>query len=415
MFHRKTFGLILVGALVVCAAVAALAQANSDGHFPVTVSRALAAAGTSLRIDSGGFMSTRSGDWYALQAHAHDLESRGLLFAAAQEFFRAADAALAKKDEVMHASLFAEFGRVQLRTGDLRGAKWALETADARLEATGQPNERAGVWLLRGNVAKALGQYAESTAHIQKALAWFQKVGDKKGEGRAHAAECDLLQLQRKLASAHASCHRALALQPVGHVDRARTEKTLGLVYFFANDLQKAVTTHMSALKGLKELSRDDDVLWLREMIIDDQATILEGANAPADVYTPLVNELTQIAEQLESAPEVLWWRVSDARLRLADMERKRKNFAQAEANLKKGMDAFRSRPAGFEEVPDYATLFELKGLLARDQGDMAGAHAAMSKALEIIESIVGSDNVDVEMLREEVAALKIQDTLIQV
>lgn len=401
-------GLLLLG-------IAAVAHNSPSVDVSAPFSQAFAIVGPlltsspatpSAAVLAADHLHGSSGSFAELRAKAQALELGGTPYSAAIEFFRAADKALAVGREDVHAALMAEYGRVSLSIGDLRSAKWALELADERLRATGQEDSRPAVWLLRGDEAKAAGRYADSTGLIQKALTYFEKVGDLDGVARASAAECDLLQLQRELEPASKACARALALQPVGHPDRPLTEKAAGLTAFFHNDLQRAVGLHMSAHKGFRAQGREDDAFWMRELILDDQAGVLEAAQGPADVYTPLVNELVQLVARLEAAPEVLWWRVSDARLRLADMQRKQQKYGEAEQNLQLSVSAFQRRPLGFEEVPDYATLFEFAGLLARDRGDLLGAQAALGKAKAVLERIVGPANTDVHMLEQEILAL---------
>lgn len=420
MFNRKSLALVCCGCLLLgLAAVAYHGAQPSTAVAPFAVdvaapfSQALAVVGPLLTSPgaSSGFLPTgagsSSGSVAELESRAQQLEEAGKYHSASLEFFRAGDKALAAGNEGEHARLMGEHGRVLLKVGDLKGAKWALDLADQRLQATGQAAARAGVLLLRGNEAKSAGRYAEATALIHQALTAFEKVRDPAGVARAHAADCDLLQLQRLLEPASAACARALAMQPAGHPDRPETERISGLVAFFGSDMQRAVALHMSAYKGFRAQRRELEASWLREFIIDDQAAILENAaQGHKDVYTPLINELVQLALRLESASEVVWWRVSDARLRLADLQRKQGLFADAEESLRRALRAFQSRPAGYELVPDYATLYEFEGLLARDRGDLHGAQEALSKCKAILEPIVGPDNLDVHMLEQEIQAL---------
>jgi tetratricopeptide (TPR) repeat protein len=153
-------------------------------------------------------------------------------------------------------------------------------------------------------------------------------------------------------------------------------------------------------------MQRWSEADWLREYVLDDEVALLADSNASADEYTPLAAELQQLIDKLLAAREPVWWRVSDARLRLADMYRKQHRFAEAEKAVSAALDAFQRRPAGYERVPDYATIFELAGVLAREQGKTDRAVEEFSEALRILEGCTDAKNMDVRYLRDEIKEL---------
>ena len=162
----------------------------------------------------------------------------------------------------------------------------------------------------------------------------------------------------------------------------------------------------MSAHAGLKALQRWSEADWLREYVLDDEVAILAESNGTADEYGPLAAEMQELIDKLLAASEPIWWRVSDARLRLADMYRKQQRFEAAEAAVGAALEAFQRRPAGYEKVPDYATIFELAGVLAREQGKTERAVEEFSEALRILEGCTDSKNMDVRYLRDEIKEL---------
>ena len=58
------------------------------------------------------------------------------------------------------------------------------------------------------------------------------------------------------------------------------------------------------------------------------------------------------------------------------------------------------------DEVPDYATIFELAGVLAREQGKTDRAVEEFSEALRILEGCTDAKNMDVRYLRDEIKEL---------
>jgi tetratricopeptide (TPR) repeat protein len=180
----------------------------------------------------------------------------------------------------------------------------------------------------------------------------------------------------------------------------------LGLIYYFAGDPRRAHGVHSSAQLGFEASRRWSEADWLREYILDDEVAILADKNASAEEYVPLSAEMKQLIDKLVAASEPIWWRVSDARLRLADMYRKQQRFTEAEEAVSAALEAFQRRPAGYEKVPDYATIFELAGVLAREQGKTERAVEEFSEALRILEGCTDAKNMDVRYLREEIKEL---------
>lgn len=359
------------------------------------------------RIAAAGGAAGKLGPLRALQATAAIYESRGEFTLALGNLHAALALSPAQRAD---ASLRIDLARVHLRLGDTQQARAALEIANGVLghgserweffsELDRSPQE---VWTLLGDVAKAEGQYDTARSYYDAA----RRGSDVSERARLDAMVCDVLQLQRKLASARRKCENALVLQPVGHPDRPMTERVLGLVYFFGGEPRRALATHSSAVRGLEQQRRHLDARWLREYVIDDEASLLEEENATAEAYAPLSARLLELIEELESG-EPVWWRISDAKLRAADLYRKQGRFAEAEAAVAESLAAFQRRPAGYDKVPDYATIFELSGLLAREQGNNDRALAEFSEALRILEGCTDAKNLDVRYLQEEIADLE--------
>jgi tetratricopeptide (TPR) repeat protein len=310
------------------------------------------------------------------------------------------------------ASLRVDSGRLLLKLGDLAGAQSMLEQAAEAMQnrrdtlAYRFPSElnkpMSDVWTVLGGVAKATGRYLDARQYYEAAI----QNADTIEHARLEAALCDVLQLQRHLGSARKRCEAALRLQPVGDPDRPATQRVLGLIYYFAGDPRRAKGVHSSAQAGLEALQRWNEADWLREYVLDDQVAILADSNATAEEYTPLAAEMQELIDKLVSAKEPIWWRVSDAWLRLADMYRKQQRFAEAEEAVSAALEAFQRRPAGYEKVPDYATIFELAGVLAREQGKTERAVEEFSEALRILEDCTDAKNMDVRYLRDEIKEL---------
>jgi tetratricopeptide (TPR) repeat protein len=310
------------------------------------------------------------------------------------------------------ASLRVDSGRLLLKLGDLAGAQSMLEQAAEAMQnrrdtlAYRFPSElnkpMSDVWTLLGGGAKATGRYLDARQYYEAAI----QNADTIEHARLEAALCDVLQLQRHLGSARKRCEAALRLQPVGDPDRPATQRVLGLIYYFAGDPRRAKGVHSSAQAGLEALQRWNEADWLREYVLDDQVAILADSNATAEEYTPLAAEMQELIDKLVSAEEPIWWRVSDAWLRLADMYRKQQRFAEAEEAVSAALEAFQRRPAGYEKVPDYATIFELAGVLAREQGKTERAVEEFSEALRILEDCTDAKNMDVRYLRDEIKEL---------
>jgi len=325
------------------------------------------------------------------------------LQAAQTQLEAAVEQAAAAKERHLLAAVQVDLGRVLLKRGDLRGAALVLEEAGQQTGIKpGQVGVSAGdVWRARGDVAKAAGRYEEASSAYAAAR---KQAEDPDDVARINAAECDLLQLQRKLGAARVRCERSLARQTLGHPERPATLKTLGLIYYFGGEQKRALGLHTRAKEAYEALGNRVEAAWMREFAIDDESALLEDEDP--STLSPLIAELEQLLQDLLAAgEETLWWRVSDCQLRLADLYRKQRRFEAAENAVKEGLAAFQRRPAGWERVPDYATIFELQGLLARDQGRLKECREHLSKSLEVLEGIIGL-SVDVTYLKEEIAGL---------
>jgi len=349
----------------------------------------------------------------ALQAAAALGETRGEFAEALRNLEAARLLCTGHSDAI--ASLRVDSGRLLLKLGDLSGAQSMLElAADAMKNRRDTqvyrfPSELnkpiSDVWTLLGGVAKASGKYLDARQYFEAAI----QNADSIEHARLEAALCDVLQLQRHLGAARKRCEAALRLQPVGDPDRPATQRVLGLIYYFAGDPRRAKGVHSSAHAWLETFQRWSEADWLREYVLDDEVAILADRNATADEYAPLAAELQQLIDKLVSASEPIWWRVSDARLRLADIYRKQQRFGDAEEAVSAALDAFQRRPAGYEKVPDYATIFELAGVLAREQGKTERAVEEFSEALRILEGCTDAKNMDVRYLRDEIKELSEQ------
>jgi len=346
----------------------------------------------------------------ALQAAAGLGETRGDFADALRNLDAARLLCTGHSDAI--ASLRVDSGRLLLKLGDLEGAQSMLQLAADYMQnrrdtrAYRFPSElnkpMSEVWTSLGGVAKATGKYMDARQYYEAAI----QNADTIEQARLEAALCDVLQLQRHLGAARKRCETALRLQPVGDPDRPATQRVLGLIYYFAGDPRRARGVHLSAHAGLKALQRWSEADWLREYVLDDEVAILAESNGTADEYGPLAAEMQELIDKLLAASEPIWWRVSDARLRLADMYRKQQRFEAAEAAVGAALEAFQRRPAGYEKVPDYATIFELAGVLAREQGKTERAVEEFSEALRILEGCTDSKNMDVRYLRDEIKEL---------
>jgi len=348
----------------------------------------------------------------ARQGLAQMLEKQGRFEAAAKEYGLAAKAAEEIEDKFMRGSFLSDEARCHLKRGAIIDAEKALEGAADGFDLynTNQPPIPAGtdktrgdVWLLKGNLLKARGKYTEAASMFKKARS---SSSGRDGRARVNAAECDLLQLQRNLPAAIVACERALANQPKWHGERPATLRTLGLIYYFTGDTEHALSTHTNGWEALKKSGNDYEARWTREYIIDDLAALQEHNEEPTKNLDPLIAELHELLAHLEQSEEKLWWRISDARLRLADLLRRQEKWADAESMIESSLVAHQQRPDGWDEVPDYATIFELGGLTARDQENFAKSRYHFSRALEILEPLVGKNSLDVQYLYEEIDEL---------
>merc|ERR1719224_375739 len=91
----------------------------------------------------------------------------------------------------------------------------------------------------------------------------------------------------------------------------------------------------------------------------------------PEEKYSPIIRKLENLVEKLDAAEEAIWWRRSDAKLRLADLLRRAHRYDEAQAMREASLANFERRP-NFATIPDYATFFEFDASLARDTGDLA-------------------------------------------
>jgi len=348
----------------------------------------------------------------ARQGLAQMLEKQGRFEAAAKEYGLAAAAAKEIDDKFMQGSFHSDEARCHLKRGAVIDAEKALVGAADGFELynTNQPpippgtdKTRGDVWLLKGNLLKTRGKFVEAASMFKKARS---HSSGRDGRARVNAAECDLLQLQRNLPAALVACERALANQPRDHAERPSTQRTLGLIHYFTGDTERALSTHTNGWESLKKIGNDFEARWMREYIIDDLAALQEHAEEPTSKLDPLIAELRGLLAHLEQSDEKLWWRISDARLRLADLFRRQEKWSEATSFIESALVAHQQRPDGWDEVPDYATIYELGGLTARDQHDYAKARAQFSRALEILEPIVGKNSLDVQYLIEEVGEL---------
>merc|ERR1719333_1551637 len=121
--------------------------------------------------------------------------------------------------------------------------------------------------------------------------------------------------------------------------------------------------------------------------------------------YGPVIQKLQSLVEKLDAAEEAVWWRRSDAKLRLADLMRRAQRYEEAQVMRKASLADFERRP-NFATIPDYATFFEFDASLARDTGDLASQREALIKCAEVLRKIVGDDNADVQYLNLEIESL---------
>merc|ERR1719335_80532 len=126
---------------------------------------------------------------------------------------------------------------------------------------------------------------------------------------------------------------------------------------------------------------------------------------APNEGDALVIRKLQSLVEKLDAAEEAVFWRRSDAKLRLADLMRRAHRYDEAQAMRKASLADFERRP-NFAMIPDYATFFEFDASLARDTGDLASQKAALVKCAEVLRKIVGSENADVKYLDLEIELL---------
>merc|ERR1719231_1245490 len=143
-------------------------------------------------------------------------------------------------------------------------------------------------------------------------------------------------------------------------------------------------------------------------MIADDDGSMIEQQNdtaEPPEKYAAIIEKMESLVEKLDAAEEAVWWRRSDAKLRLADLLRRAQRYEEAQVMRKASLADFERRP-NFAMIPDYATFFEFDASLARDTGDLAGHRAALVKCADVLRKIVGEENADVQYLNLEIESL---------
>merc|ERR1719231_1092503 len=143
-------------------------------------------------------------------------------------------------------------------------------------------------------------------------------------------------------------------------------------------------------------------------MIADDDGSMIEQQNdtaEPPEKYAAIIEKMESLIKKLDASEEAVWWRRSDAKLRLADILRRAQRYEEAQELRKASLADFERRP-NFAMIPDYATFFEFDASLARDTGDLARQREALMKCAEVLRKIVGDDNADVQYLNLEIESL---------
>jgi len=333
-------------------------------------------------------------------------EARGKFDSAEKEF--SAGSAVATPAE--RTTLLLSLARVLQKKGDFPTSQKHVMAADeaAKTAPMAQRHRlRAEAWLQMGVLKQLEGKYDKSHEMNEKARKAFAMANDIDGVFRADIAECDRLQYSRQLLSARAKCLQVLKMMPKDHPERPTAEKVLGMVYYFQAQPQLAKAAHTNAYRGYLAQGREYDAAWLEEMISDDEGSLIEQNETavPEEQYAPVIRKMQALVASLDAAEEAVWWRRSDAKLRLADLLRRAHRYEEAQAMRKASLADFARRP-NFEMIPDYATFFEFDASLARDTGDIASQRKALVKCAEVLRKIVGNDNADVQYLDLEIEAL---------
>merc|ERR1719440_2522465 len=333
-------------------------------------------------------------------------ESRGLFDSAEKEY--AAGSAAAKSAEP-RAQLLINLARVLQKKGDFPTAqKHVTEAEEAAKTAPLSQRQRlrAEAWLQMGILKQLEGKYEKSAELLEKARKTFGAAGDVDGVYRADIAECDRLQYARQLLSARAKCLQVIKSMPKDHSERPSAEKVLGMVYYFQAQPELAKAAHTNAYRGYIAQGRDYEAAWVEEMIADDEGSMIEQTNtSEPEKYAPIIKKLQSLIEKLDATEEAVWWRRSDAKLRVADIMRRAQRYEEAQAMRKASLADFERRP-NFATIPDYATFFEFDASLARDTGDLASQREALIKCADVLRKIVGDDNADVQYLNLEIESL---------
>merc|ERR1719421_844191 len=333
-------------------------------------------------------------------------ESRGKFDSAEREY--SAGSAAAKNAE-QRSLLLINLSRVLQKKGDFPAAqKHALAAEEAAKSAPVAQRQRlrAEAWLQMGILKQLEGKYEKSAELLEKARKTYGMAGDVDGVYRADIAECDRLQYARQLLSARAKCLQVIKSMPKDHSERPSAEKVLGMVYYFQAQPQLAKAAHTNAWRGYLAQGREYEAAWVEEMIADDEGSIIEqNDTSEPGLYAPIIKKLQSLIEKLDAAEEAVWWRRSDAKLRVADLMRRAQRYEEAQAMRKASLADFERRP-NFATIPDYATFFEFDASLARDTGDLASQREALIKCAEVLRNIVGDDNADVQYLNLEIESL---------
>merc|ERR1719443_113793 len=333
-------------------------------------------------------------------------ESRGKFDSAEMEY--SAGSAAAKNAE-QRSLLLINLSRVLQKKGDFPTAQkhvTAAEEAAKTAPVAQRQRLRAEAWLQMGILKQLEGKYEKSAELLEKARKTYGMAGDVDGVYRAEIAECDRLQYARQLLSARAKCLQVIKSMPKDHSERPAAEKVLGMVYYFQAHPQLAKAAHTNAWRGYTAQGRDYEAAWVEEMIADDEGSIIEqNDTSDPELYAPIIKKLQSLIEKLDAAEEAVWWRRSDAKLRVADLMRRAQRYEEAQAMRKASLADFERRP-NFATIPDYATFFEFDASLARDTGDLASQREALVKCAEVLRKIVGEDNADVQYLNLEIESL---------
>lgn len=282
-------------------------------------------------------------------------ESRGKFNSAEQEYSQGSAVATPAERPTLLLSL----ARVLQKKGDFpKAEKYVLAAEEAAKAAPFAQRHRlrAEAWLEMGILKQLEGKYDKSQEVNEKARKAFGMSGDMDGLFRADIAECDRLQYSRQLLGARAKCLQVLKAMPKDHPERPSAEKVLGMVYYFQAQPQLAKAAHMNAYRGYLAQGREYEAAWLEEMIADDEGALLEQNETavPEEQYAPVIKKMQALVQKLDAAEEAVWWRRSDAKLRLADLLRRAQRYEEAQAMRKASLADFAQRP-NFEMIPDYA------------------------------------------------------------